>query len=126
MRQPSLNPYPPVAARILLRVPIPQLKPVATGSPLCLRRISLRTQTAGSRLGRRTFTHFTASGDVSPVAPSTTVLCFPKEESGVSEIQVERGDQGVATVWLDNPAHLNALSNSMIIGLCEEMPRLAD
>lgn len=44
----------------------------------------------------------------------------------MSEIQVERGDQGVATVWLDNPAHLNALSNSMIIGLCEEMPRLAD
>jgi methylglutaconyl-CoA hydratase len=48
------------------------------------------------------------------------------EESGVSEIQVERSDQGVATVWLCNPKHLNALSNAMIIGLCEELPRLAD
>ena len=44
----------------------------------------------------------------------------------MSEIQVERSDQGVATIWLSNPRHLNALSNSMIIGLCEEMPRLAD
>jgi methylglutaconyl-CoA hydratase len=44
----------------------------------------------------------------------------------VSEIQVERSDRGVATVWLDNPKHLNALSNSMVIGLCEELPRLAD
>jgi enoyl-CoA hydratase/carnithine racemase len=49
-----------------------------------------------------------------------------KEEPGVSEIQVERNDQGVATVWLNNPGHLNALSDSMIIGLCEELPRLAD
>jgi enoyl-CoA hydratase/carnithine racemase len=44
----------------------------------------------------------------------------------VSEIQVERSNRGVATVWLNNPKHLNALSNSMIIGLCEELPRLAD
>jgi enoyl-CoA hydratase/carnithine racemase len=44
----------------------------------------------------------------------------------VSEIQVERSNRGVATVWLNNPKHLNALSNSMIIGLCEEFPRLAD
>jgi enoyl-CoA hydratase/carnithine racemase len=44
----------------------------------------------------------------------------------VSEIEVERSDQGVATVWLNNPRHLNALSDAMIIGLCEEMPRLAD
>ena len=44
----------------------------------------------------------------------------------MSEIQVERSDQGVATIWLSNPRHLNALSNSMIIGLCEELPRLAD
>ena len=44
----------------------------------------------------------------------------------MSEIQVERSDRGVATVWLSNPKHLNALSNSMIIGLCEELPRLAD
>jgi enoyl-CoA hydratase/carnithine racemase len=49
-----------------------------------------------------------------------------REEPGVSEIQIERSDQGVATVWLSNPKHLNALSNSMIIGLCEELPRLAD
>lgn len=44
----------------------------------------------------------------------------------MSEIQVERSNRGVATVWLNNPKHLNALSNSMIIGLCEELPRLAD
>jgi methylglutaconyl-CoA hydratase len=44
----------------------------------------------------------------------------------VSELQVERSDHGVATIWLSNPKHLNALSNSMIIGLCEELPRLAD
>ena len=43
----------------------------------------------------------------------------------MGEIQVERSDQGVVTVWLDNPGHLNALSNAMIIGLCEEFPRLA-
>jgi enoyl-CoA hydratase/carnithine racemase len=49
-----------------------------------------------------------------------------KEESGVSEIQVERSNQGVATVWLNNPRHLNALSDAMVIGLCEELPRLAD
>ena len=44
----------------------------------------------------------------------------------MSEIQVERSDQGVATIWLNNPRHLNALSNSMIIGLCEELSRLAE
>ena len=44
----------------------------------------------------------------------------------MSEIQVERSDRGVATVWLNNPKHLNALSDAMIIGLCEELPRLAD
>jgi enoyl-CoA hydratase/carnithine racemase len=40
-------------------------------------------------------------------------------------IEVERADQGVATIWLSNPKHLNALSNAMVIGLCEQMPRLA-
>lgn len=44
----------------------------------------------------------------------------------MSEIQVERGERGIATVWLSNPGRLNALSNSMVIGLCETMPRLAD
>jgi enoyl-CoA hydratase/carnithine racemase len=44
----------------------------------------------------------------------------------VSEIQVERSDQGVVTIWLSNPEHLNALSNAMVIGLCEEFPRLAE
>lgn len=43
----------------------------------------------------------------------------------MGEIQVERSDQGVVTMWLNNPTHLNALSNSMIIGLCAEFPRLA-
>ena len=44
----------------------------------------------------------------------------------MSEILVERSDRGVATIWLNNPRHLNALSNAMVIGLCEELPRLAD
>jgi enoyl-CoA hydratase/carnithine racemase len=43
----------------------------------------------------------------------------------MSGIELERNDQGVATIWLSNPKHLNALSNAMIIGLCEEFPRLA-
>ena len=41
----------------------------------------------------------------------------------MSGIEVELGDRGVATIWLDNPKHLNALTDSMIIGLCEELPR---
>ena len=44
----------------------------------------------------------------------------------MSGIEVEVGDRGVATIWLNNPKHLNALTDSMIIGLCEELPRLAD
>jgi enoyl-CoA hydratase/carnithine racemase len=44
----------------------------------------------------------------------------------MDEIQVERSDQGVATIWLNNPEHRNALSNAMIIGLCEEFPRLGE
>lgn len=44
----------------------------------------------------------------------------------MSSIEVERGAQGVATVWLNNPGRLNALSNKMVIGLGEELPRLAD
>jgi enoyl-CoA hydratase/carnithine racemase len=48
--------------------------------------------------------------------------------SGVSEpqIQSERDDRGVVTLWLNNPRHLNALSNRMVIGLCEEMARVAE
>jgi enoyl-CoA hydratase/carnithine racemase len=47
---------------------------------------------------------------------------------GVTEpqIQTERDDRGVVTLWLNNPRHLNALSNRMVIGLCEEMARLAE
>jgi enoyl-CoA hydratase/carnithine racemase len=44
----------------------------------------------------------------------------------VNKVEVERDDRGVATIWLSNPKHLNALSNAMVIGLCEEMPRLAE
>jgi enoyl-CoA hydratase/carnithine racemase len=40
-------------------------------------------------------------------------------------ILVERSADGVATIWLNNPAHRNALSNAMIEGLCETFPRLA-
>ena len=43
----------------------------------------------------------------------------------MSGIEVERDDRGVATVWLSNPKHLNALSDAMIVGLADEMPRLA-
>jgi methylglutaconyl-CoA hydratase len=41
-------------------------------------------------------------------------------------IQTERDDRGVVTLWLSNPARLNALSNGMVIGLCEAMSRLAE
>jgi enoyl-CoA hydratase/carnithine racemase len=41
-------------------------------------------------------------------------------------IETERDDRGVVTLWLNNPAHLNALSNRMVIGLCEAMLHLAD
>lgn len=44
----------------------------------------------------------------------------------MSRIEVERSEGGVATVWLDNPGRLNALSDAMILGLCEAMPRLAE
>lgn len=43
----------------------------------------------------------------------------------MSRIEVERGERGIATVWLENPGRLNALSNRMVIGLGEELPRLA-
>jgi enoyl-CoA hydratase/carnithine racemase len=43
----------------------------------------------------------------------------------VSEIHVEPSDAGVATVWLNNPRHLNALTDGMIVGLCQEFTRLA-
>ena len=33
----------------------------------------------------------------------------------MSGIEVEVGDRGVATIWLNNPKHLNALTDSMII-----------
>jgi enoyl-CoA hydratase/carnithine racemase len=42
------------------------------------------------------------------------------------QIQTERDDRGVVTLWLNNPRHLNALSNRMVIGLCEAMSRLAE
>ncbi|MGH6904799.1 MAG: enoyl-CoA hydratase/isomerase family protein [Geminicoccaceae bacterium] len=44
----------------------------------------------------------------------------------MGEIRVQRDERGVVTLWLTNPARLNALSNTMVIGLCEEMARLAD
>lgn len=43
----------------------------------------------------------------------------------MSGIEVERGERGVTTVWLDNAGHLNALSDAMIVGLCEAFTRLA-
>jgi enoyl-CoA hydratase/carnithine racemase len=43
----------------------------------------------------------------------------------VSKLEIERGERGIVTVWLNNPKHLNALSNEMVIGLCDGIPRLA-
>lgn len=43
-----------------------------------------------------------------------------------SAIQTERDERGVVTLWLNNPGHLNALSNRMVIGLCETMAGLAE
>ncbi|HVF63386.1 MAG TPA: enoyl-CoA hydratase/isomerase family protein [Casimicrobiaceae bacterium] len=43
----------------------------------------------------------------------------------MSGIDVERSESGVVTIWLDNPRRLNALSDAMILGLCEAMPHLA-
>lgn len=40
-------------------------------------------------------------------------------------IEVLRDDRGVATVWLANVRHRNALSDAMIIGLTDAMTRLA-
>jgi enoyl-CoA hydratase/carnithine racemase len=44
----------------------------------------------------------------------------------LSELEIERSERGVATLWLNNPRHLNALSNSMIVGICEALPGLAE
>ena len=44
----------------------------------------------------------------------------------MSGIDVERSESGVITLWLDNPRRLNALSDAMILGLCDAMSRLAD
>ncbi len=43
----------------------------------------------------------------------------------MSDYQLEVDERGVASFWFDNPKHHNALSDSMVIGLCEELPRLA-
>lgn len=40
-------------------------------------------------------------------------------------LEIERGEHGVAGVWLANPRHLNALTNEMIVGLVETFGRLA-
>jgi len=48
------------------------------------------------------------------------------EGFGVGEIEVERDDRGLVIIWLNNPKHLNALSNAMVIGLCDELSRLAE
>ncbi len=41
-------------------------------------------------------------------------------------IEMERDDKGIVTLWLNNPKHLNALSNKMCFDFCEILPRLAD
>lgn len=44
----------------------------------------------------------------------------------MSQIEVEADGRGVVTLWLSNPRRLNALGDAMVIGLCEEMGRLAE
>ncbi|MFO1323574.1 MAG: enoyl-CoA hydratase/isomerase family protein [Burkholderiales bacterium] len=43
----------------------------------------------------------------------------------MGEIEVLEDDRGVATVWLANARHRNALSDAMIVGLTDAMARLA-
>jgi enoyl-CoA hydratase/carnithine racemase len=43
----------------------------------------------------------------------------------MGEIEVEGDRRGVATVWLDNPGRLNALSNRMIDNICEAMEQFS-
>jgi enoyl-CoA hydratase/carnithine racemase len=52
-------------------------------------------------------------------SPGTTL------ENGMGRIESERDDRGVLTLWLDNPGRLNALSNAMVLGLCEAFGSLA-
>jgi isohexenylglutaconyl-CoA hydratase len=40
-------------------------------------------------------------------------------------IETERGGDGIATVWLANPRHYNALTNEMIVGLVDAFGHLA-
>jgi len=42
-----------------------------------------------------------------------------------TRVHEERDGRGVVTLRLDNPGRLNALSDAMVIGLCEAMARLA-
>ena len=39
-------------------------------------------------------------------------------------VEIERSEHGIATVWLDNPRHRNALTNAMIFGLTEAFATL--
>ncbi len=41
------------------------------------------------------------------------------------KIDLERQDNGVATLWIDNPAHRNALNNSLIDALTGHYRTLA-
>jgi enoyl-CoA hydratase/carnithine racemase len=43
----------------------------------------------------------------------------------MNHIAIDRSDSGIATVWLDNPRRLNALSNDMAIGLGDALTELA-
>jgi enoyl-CoA hydratase/carnithine racemase len=43
----------------------------------------------------------------------------------VGTVEVDRSNAGVSTIWLSNPGRMNALSNAMLAGICDEMTRLA-
>lgn len=43
----------------------------------------------------------------------------------MGQAHLERDEHGVATVWLDNPGRLNALSDAMVVGLADALTELA-
>jgi enoyl-CoA hydratase/carnithine racemase len=46
--------------------------------------------------------------------------------ASAGEIQIERDERDVVTLWLSNPGRRNALSDAMVMQLCEVLPPLAD
>lgn len=43
----------------------------------------------------------------------------------VGQVELQRDERGIATVWLENPGRLNALSDAMVVGLADTLTELA-